>query len=689
MEDKRIFETIKSEVDKTDIPENLKPENVINMLGEQIEDERYASVDVQEANCELNKANILKKSKFKALTMTATGIAAAVFLMLVGVHVVYNVANEINSEGTHKCNENDIISDLDMVTDVDGFLKFEDYAQLKSHIEKIGYKPVYDNGFGGENVTVAVDGVVDETLEQETIGVNDYETEDYEPGYSDTTIRTEGVLEADCIKTDGEYIYSLKGDLYDVFLNIAKADGENTEYVGRYNISGLFKDNYSSEEEFSTFSINDMLLYGQKIIILGSFHDDVSESDGYKSIISIWDISDVTNVVHEKSFTIEGTYNQCRMKEGYLYVLTNCEINMDNLAPTVDEEKMDCSDIYVSDCTYYNSYSIFTTYNLNDEPELINSMAVVSNTNTNLYVSTNNIYMLSTDWKSTEDNEIGQNYLSVMKYSYSEGVITAVATAEIEGWLDDTFCIDEYNDYLRIVVTSYTETYDRINTLYVFDNSLDITGKITDIAPGESIYSARFEGDIGYFVTFKQVDPLFSVDLSDPTNPQIIGELKIPGFSEFMFAWGNGKMLGIGEENNYLKLSMFDVSDPANVTEEDKTILEGIYYSSALYNYKALLVDANKNLIGFFAEGISLYERYDTDDSDKVELQYDFAGKYYLYSYEDGKFTSVADIVIEYDKDTQVRGMYIDDYIYIVSTYGTINVISMDTYEIVKTIELN
>ena len=97
-----------------------------------------------------------------------------------------------------------------------------------------------------------------------------------------------------------------------------------------------------------------------------------------------------------------------------------------------------------------------------------------------------------------------------------------------------------------------------------------MTGTIENLAKNERIYSARFMGDTGYFVTFRETDPLFSVDLSDPDNPKIIGTLKIPGFSEYLHPYGDGLLLGIGEEvdekgveSNQVKLSMFDISDPS------------------------------------------------------------------------------------------------------------------------------
>ena len=119
-----------------------------------------------------------------------------------------------------------------------------------------------------------------------------------------------------------------------------------------------------------------------------------------------------------------------------------------------------------------------------------------------------------------------------------------------------------------------------------------------------------FMGDVGYFVTFRQVDPLFSVDLSDPANPEIIGELKIPGFSEYLHPYGDGKLLGIGMDvdeagviTEGVKVSMFDVSDPSDVKELTNCVLEDMYGTDVGDNYKAVFVDVEKNLFGFLAYG--------------------------------------------------------------------------------------
>ena len=245
--------------------------------------------------------------------------------------------------------------------------------------------------------------------------------------------------------------------------------------------------------------------------------------------------------------------------------------------------------------------------------------------------------------------------------------------------------MDEYENHLRIV-TTVTEYYDekiiddrtgnvigytidqerQANALYVLDERLDVVGEIEGLAKDEQIYSARFMGDVGYFVTFRQTDPLFTVDLKDPHNPKILSELKVSGFSEYLHIYGENRLLGIGMEadpetgiQQGMKLSMFDVSDKANVTEVSKTNLSKYNYSEALYNHHAVLINVGKNVFGFAAEG-----------SSKGDFWYD----YVVYTYENDEFVQKLKVNAK-NKDGNhytVRSSYIGDVFYLLRSDGSV-----------------
>jgi uncharacterized secreted protein with C-terminal beta-propeller domain len=176
--------------------------------------------------------------------------------------------------------------------------------------------------------------------------------------------------------------------------------------------------------------------------------------------------------------------------------------------------------------------------------------------------------------------------------------------------------MDEHNGYFRIATTvdQWTQSNDSgslltWNNLYTLDSGMNIAGRLEHLAEGERIYSARFMGDRGYLVTFRQTDPLFVIDLSSPAQPKVLGELKIPGFSNYLHPYDENHILGFGLETEEtssgvftkgMKLALFDVTDVANPTQmHSLTIGEQGSYSPLLYDHKALLFDKKRNLLGF------------------------------------------------------------------------------------------
>lgn len=224
--------------------------------------------------------------------------------------------------------------------------------------------------------------------------------------------------------------------------------------------------------------------------------------------------------------------------------------------------------------------------------------------------------------------------------------------------------MDEYQGNLRLVTTLSRQNGKSTNSLLILDSDLNKLGSIKNLAPDEQIYSARFLGDTGYFVTFRNMDPLFSVDLSDPSNPRVLGELKITGFSEYLHFFTDNLLLGIGKEINPdtqnfegLKLSMFDISNPSDVKEVNKIVEQSYQSTPAFTEHKSVLISSSKNLTGFAVE------RYDYNTR-----QWSLAYVVYSYDKEQG-FEKVMECELDDDEDySMIRGIYIGDYLYIVSS---------------------
>ena len=239
----------------------------------------------------------------------------------------------------------------------------------------------------------------------------------------------------------------------------------------------------------------------------------------------------------------------------------------------------------------------------------------------------------------------------------------------------------------------------KTNNLYVLDENLKTVGSIENLAKGEKIYSVRFVGNKAYMVTFVQTDPLFVIDLSEPTNPILLGELKIPGYSKYLHPYDENHIIGFGEntetkENGSvitigMKMALFDVTNPTSPKEMYSIdIGDRGTYSELLYNHKSLLFSKEKNIIAF---PISISEE---ENNYRSNLKFQGAIVYGL-DLENG-FTlkgqiahmQITDGYKDYDYTKQVeRIIYINNNLYTLSK-GIIKVTNMENMEEVETINL-
>jgi uncharacterized secreted protein with C-terminal beta-propeller domain len=205
-------------------------------------------------------------------------------------------------------------------------------------------------------------------------------------------------------------------------------------------------------------------------------------------------------------------------------------------------------------------------------------------------------------------------------------------------------------------------------------------GKVENLAPDEQVYSCRYLGDVAYFVTFRNTDPLFSVDLSKPKSPKVMGKLKIPGFSEYLHPYASGLLFGLGSdadektgEVRRLKVSMFDNSNPYDVEEKDKLILDNLYYTYASDNPKAVLVDARKSLVAFPADGSYVILSYDKGGGFKrvMDVTLDPVGYGDMWQWYGG-----------------LRGIFIGDVFYVIAPDSIHSYDMTDGYKAIDSVSL-
>lgn len=484
-------------------------------------------------------------------------------------------------------------------------------------------------------------------------------------GYLDTNTREEEVGEADIVKTDGNYLYILYGNK----IRILDIRNPEMEELGTIRIGG-------NTDPVELYVKDDRLVVFYNETVQKN-SDQAEDSSAYGAdyqsytVAETYDLSDRREPVSLGRVQLGGYYRTVRISGDYIYLFSDyyADYNAtrkvaESYIPTVQGKTIASNCIFLPGTIGTNQFLVVGSFSLKDPTQIIDSKAILSNGG-DCYVSEDNIYVYEYVYDEKEDYD----QTLIRKISYKEGKLKGVAQTKIWGQVKDSFCIDEYDGNLRLVTTvnpvyhygkdGGIELYDASveengssNALYILDKKLNVTGKIEKLAPNEEVYSARFMGKTAYFVTYEQVDPLFSADLSDPENPKILGALKIPGFSDYLHGYGEGRLLGIGMETDEagaqdgVKLSLFDISDPTDVTEVQKTVLEGFYATDLSYNYKLAAIDSKQNLIGFSAYGDGTH--------------------YFIYRYDEKEgFVCVLDKEVN-SYGSEIRGLYVGDRFYLV-----------------------
>ena len=476
---------------------------------------------------------------------------------------------------------------------------------------------------GARNGEIALYSIAESAAGDQAAAVN--YAGDSSPDYSETNIQEQGVDEGDLVKTDGRYIYVLKrsGTLVIVDTKDKSSSSMTIASITDLSASEQPQELYVQDDRLS-------LITSEYYSEMDTDGDVISSRSGNRTHLYTYDISDRKSPTLAGTFTQEGSYTQSRKNGNYIYLFTSFSpiirdtYDRSSIVPFTSQGSLSASDIYIPDYLNTASYLVVSSVNLDTPDQAADQKAVVSAA-TNYYISQENIYIANEDWSQNTTRT------NLLKLHYENGSITGAAAGYVDGYLNDSFSMNEYQGYLRVVSTCYDDNYNETNALYILDENLNMTGSIHDLAPDETIRSARFLGNTGYFVTFRQTDPLFSVDLSDPADPQIIGDLKITGFSSYLHFYSDTLLLGLGYEadpstgiRTGLKLSMFDISDPAHVTEVDKLVLDGITKCDSLDNYKSILIDPEKNLLGFACDNRYLVFSYDPEKGFVKEFIYDF-----------------------------------------------------------------
>ena len=444
--------------------------------------------------------------------------------------------------------------------------------------------------------------------------------------YSKTNIQVENVDEADIIKTDGNYIYSLSKESI-VITDVT--DPNKIKVASKITPT----DNGIPE---------DLILFENKLVAICSEINSpyiYYSSNKNNTIVRIYDITNREEPRMVKNYKLYEPYYTTRCIGSKLYVISTGNLRKENnkIVRYYDEEysqkEIELKNIKYLKNVETNKQTIISMMDLNNIEQNVNVSSYLIDIE-NAYISEKNIYLLDTNYKGNYYPKISSIYgikgiwgLNDYIYDYTRNYETEIykfnildngeveysCKTRVKGQTINQYSLDEYNGNLRVALKDSREG----SRIVIFNEKMQQIGETPYLAKGEQMYSSRFMGDKAYLVTYKTIDPLFVIDLSNPTEPKVLGELKIPGYSTYLHPYDENHLIGIGMQTEEkinrdiqgkvtsatatitgMKMALFDVTDPTNPVEISSTVIGDRRTTSAiLTNPKALLFSKEKRLI--------------------------------------------------------------------------------------------
>ena len=569
---------------------------------------------------------------------------------------------------------------------------------------------------------------------------------DTDNGFSQTNVQEAGVDESDKVKTDGTYMYVTGQQT----VAVVKAVPSNSMgVIQKIDVPG---------------HVDSLYLYNDILVVLympdgGSGSnwggtDLVGTADigmpywipvNSRTGVLLVDIAEPSNPVMIENVEMDGSLVSSRLTGGKLHIIQQFlpdvpplqlyyygsdedraqvealnrqrleSVTLDDLLPsytvindqgqTIESERLVApEDFYRPAGPGGGSIATVTTFNLNDLSQPFQSVGIVADIHV-VYASTKALYLAATKWGNMPLTDEGYSTKTeIHKFDLTGEKVSSMGSGSVWGKILNQFSLGEYNDVLRIATTT-GNTWNSTSKNHVFcleasEEGLVIIGNIKDMAPGERIYSARFIGPRGFLVTFVKVDPLFTLDLSDPTDPKVLGELKVPGYSDYIHPFGENHLITIGKDTKEedgtawyqgVQVSIFDVTDFADpVRLYSELIGDRGTTSEALYNHKAFTFWAKKGLL---AIPVDVFEHETEPDYPWISGTHTFTGLYvYRVTIENG-FVFLGRISTDsasgqgyyYSSDWN-RGVFIGESVYAVKSGAIRSAIVEDIEATVNTL---
>lgn len=486
---------------------------------------------------------------------------------------------------------------------------------------------------------------------------------------STTNNQVAGIDEGDIVVTDGRAIYQLRNN--EVLIT-------TTGTMQKASTIPLTSTQYPTKL---------MVQDGMLVVFYDAYHEQQSYAN-----LAVYDVTNITTPKKLYDVGQNGYMTGARLMNGVVYLISNYAVyDEQSIVPTIYDEgdirEIAYENMRIFPATPSEEYTMIATVDLTTGHFESTAFLGVGQ---GMYMSQDAIYLTAVNYEplpieettSSLDSKVAVDSAmpmwnvhdtSIYKYERStQGTIERVAETTVKGTILNQFSMDEHNGYFRVATTAGTASLQNANStnqLFIFDDQLQQVGALENIAPGERIYAARFMGDKVYIVTFKETDPLFVIDTQNPAQPTVLGELKIPGFSNYLHPISDTHLLGIGYDTQLksdgksqwierlgIKLSLFNVADVNHPVEQDVAMLGGQgTYSAVQDDHHALYRDVTNHVYGFAA---SVYDG----------AQYIGSGSMLYTVTEQGIDEAANWLVKEHSNeqwdDTTIRIVYAERYIY-------------------------
>ncbi len=473
-----------------------------------------------------------------------------------------------------------------------GLAKFAGYSDLARYLDSAN-----SNRYSGGQ---ALGGVGPGTYSLEGSG-----------DYSGTNVQAAGVDELDFMKTDGTYLYLVSGNNVTI---VRAVPPTGMAVVAQIHASELGVDLGPNE----TLWVGGVFVDGSRLAVVSqsfAYYDYYCPPESVcpgampsfaatKTIVSVFDITQANTPALQFTHGVSGYLIAARMTGGHVYLVTNhMVVKYDDVYVLPEVCDGACEPVAVRDIFYdpgsKDAYAFTNIFAVDLAQGATGILSVVTGYTSTLYMSQSALYLTFQKWDEQAYWWYGirttSSHTSIYKVLADGTALEVAGEGDVPGYLWSQWAMDEHQGYLRVVTRA---DWSAGTDVLVLDGHLAVVGSLEGIAPGEQLFATRFVGDTLYLVTFRQVDPFFVVGLSDPAHPTLLGELTIPGFSTYLHPVDATHILGIGSENGTLKVSLYDVTDPAKPTEAAKYLVAGYYsWSQAMYEHKAFLFDREKQLL--------------------------------------------------------------------------------------------